>query len=341
MVVAVTSNDWHLNESNLEEISGLIFQKIKLAKKNNTKVLIAIGDIFDSRKSQSEAVLTTFSKILDRILEEEMTIIVIPGNHDKTDYSSQSSFLVPFQHHPAIKLYSESQEFSLGKLKCYSIPFFENNVWLEEFKKIKTPVDVLFTHIAVNGSVNNDNSKVESPINPSLFRKFKQVFLGHYHNEQYPGLNIVHLPSIRQKDFGEDKTKGFTLINEDGTFTIVQSQFKLFEVVELAAEKVDSSVLKSLLEEFQTKDCYLKVKLVGKDNELKSLDINSLKSAGIKVDTKSLTIQQSIDSVDEPQVDLTNKDTILDLFSSFCAERELNFEEGIIILRKIMGNGTN
>ena len=265
--ICVCSNDWHLDESNLGEIPGLISQQIKLAKSWGVEVLVCLGDIFQSRKAQKESVLNCFKSILDEIHRNKMTLFVIPGNHDKTDYKSYSSFLDPFSTHPAIKLITSTTKASFSSMECYFIPFFEEQMWLEEFRKIKDPYNILFSHIAVNGSVNNNRTKVESTITPSLF-KGVNVFLGHYHNYQDVTPNIHHLPSLKQNNFGEDINKGFTVIYDDSSFEIINSEFTLYHTFNI---RVDDPGFKQKMTEYikLTNSCKVKVKISGPRSEIK------------------------------------------------------------------------
>ena len=326
--IAINSNDWHIDESNLGEIPGLISQKIKLAKEKGVKTLICTGDIFQSRKAQKESVLNCFKSILDDIYTNNMILYAIPGNHDKTDYKSFSSFLDPFDTHPALKLMTTTTKVTISNVECYFIPFFEEQIWLQEFKKIPVKYDILFSHIAVNGSVNNNHTKVESSITPGLFKDV-EVFLGHYHNYQDVAVNIHHLPSLKQNNFGENDLKGFTVIYDDCSFEIVKSDFKKYVTYNVNVRDIN---FKKLMQQYseETFNSYIKVKLTGPKSEIKSIDLDSYKFAGIKIDT----IFDELVSKDIVHIDLSNKETILEHFQLFCQERDINYEEGLQYLKK-------
>lgn len=328
--ICVCSNDWHLDESNLGEIPGLISQQIKLAKSWGTKNLVCLGDIFQSRKAQKESVLNCFGAILDLIQQNDMILWVIPGNHDKTDYSSYSSFLDPFSTHPALKLITTTRKVSFGSVECYFIPFFEEQVWLEEFKKVQTPYNILFSHIAVNGSVNNNRTKIESTITPSLF-KGVEVFLGHYHNYQDVTPNIHHLPSLKQNNFGEDVNKGFTVIYDDCSFEIINSEFTLYHTFNI---RVDDPDFKQRMSEYikLTTSCKVKVKISGPRSEIKGVDLDIYKAMGIKIDT----IFDELVVGEIKQIDLSDSNTILDHFQIFCQENDINFNIGCEYLKRVL-----
>lgn len=91
--IAIISTDWHLKPDNCELINNLLQDELELAKDMEVDTHIWLGDIFDSRISQKECVLNTFGNILDSYHNNKQKMFVIPGNHDKTDYTSKIRFL--------------------------------------------------------------------------------------------------------------------------------------------------------------------------------------------------------------------------------------------------------
>lgn len=328
--ILVVSNDWHIDEKTLEVIPGLISQKIALANKLGVKNLVCAGDIFQSRKAQKESVLNCFKAILDEVHANKMMIYVIPGNHDKTDYSSYSSFLDPFSSHPALKLITETTKISFSFVECYFVPFFEEGLWLEEFNKVNEPYNILFSHIAVSGSVNNNRTKVDSTITPKIF-KGKRVLLGHYHNYQDVTPNIHHLPSLQQNNFGEDTNKGFTVVYDDCSFDIVNSDFKKYVTYSIDIRDLEfKQKMNQYLDE--TKDSYIKVKITGPRSEIKGVDLDFYKASGIKIDTifDELIVQGT------EVIDLSDANTVLEHFSLFCQERDIDEITGLNYLNRVL-----
>ena len=332
--IVVISNDWHLAESNLEVIPGLVLQKIELGKKIGVSTLIGLGDFFQERKAQKEIVLNTFKKCLDLIHENGMELIAIPGNHDKTNYSSYSSFLDPFSSHPSLTLIRDCTQVELSGVKCCFIPFFEDSIWLEEFKKVPSTCEVLFSHTAVSGSVNNNKTKVESSITPTLFKKLKQVFLGHYHDPHSPAVNIHHLPSLQQNNFGENKIKGFTVLYENLETETVISDFLSYETIQIDAPLLTTSKIKEIISSFSPEKGFLRLKILGQSNIIKSLDLEEMKRVGIKV----VPIMTDVGTQGEAivKVDYSDSDSLLEVFGTFCKENDLSFEIGVSYIKSVI-----
>ena len=215
--IAVISTDRHLKEENALDLLDLSEQEIALAQKLKVKTVIWLGDIFDSRLSQRQELLNCLTLMIQMYHEAGLQIICIPGNHDKTDYEDDDSFLTAYKYHPGFDLIETPQARVIGGVDFDFVPFYSVDMWLDKFAELDPPPglkSVLCSHTAVQGSINNDGKVVENRIKTKLFNKYGKVLLGHYHNAQQPASNVFHLPSIRQNNFGEDEEKANALIQE-------------------------------------------------------------------------------------------------------------------------------
>lgn len=338
-VVSIISTDWHLQQSNMTTVIDLVLQQIDLAKRYNCDNLICLGDVFDSRVSQREEVLNAFNTILDKIMTEGLTLHCIPGNHDKTNYKSNSSFLNPFKYHPALQLYDKPCIKMIGNCYCTFIPFYDTEPWMYEYenviKSLPTSVgkkQVLFSHIALNGSVNNDGSKVVSSVTPNkLLKTFDKVYLGHYHNVQALTPDVIHVPSIQQNNFGEDPEKGFFLLFDDGDFEFVKSNFKEYYAIKIDADETPKAELMKLISDVP-ENAYVKVEVLGSESKLKSLSEDLFSERGIILKKRRKDLEDNI-RPEKMSFDLS-KSNVKDLFKQFCEEKGYDFEKGFIYLRK-------
>lgn len=338
--LAVVSNDWHISSSNTDVIEEVMSQKIALCSKLNINTVFVLGDIFQSRQSQPLKVLKCFENILDKFHDAGIKVHCIPGNHDKTNYDSADSFLDSYTHHPALELTRSGSILKLGGIKVRMIPFISDELFLKAFAKSKElhPVsknEILMSHIAVTGSVNNDGTKVSGSISPSLFEDFSTVLLGHYHNFHKVSGEIYHLPSVIQKDFGENDNKGFTIIYDDCSFEIVTSDFKRYETVEIDLDKVTHKEFKEKLKEFNTESTNVRIKLVGSNEKIKSIKIDELKMSGFHVKTDQKDISDSIEQIENGKIVEHDSSSLLEEFIAFCEKEEYdNIEIGNNYLKK-------
>ena len=329
--IILISNDWHIKEDNCQQITDLVRQQIITARSYGCEYLACLGDVFNSRKHQSQQVLQTFKNILDEILSNNLKLIVIPGNHDKTVYEYKESFLDPFEYHPALHLIRDYNIVTIEGIEFQFIPFFIEEQWLQYFEDnvnfSKGNIQILCSHIAVTGSRNNDGKKVENVIKPSLFRKFHKVLLGHYHDHQKIGDNIYHLPSIQQNNFGENPNKGFTFVYNDGSIEIINSQFKPFKTVKIDLDTISKNELNALIAENSVfvDSTNIRFSFTGNESKLKSINKESIRSLGIDVKVINKDIEV-VDDFDQITIVRYNNDSILEELNVFCEDNNLDFE---------------
>jgi exonuclease SbcD len=331
--IALFCNDLHLKEDNIEQIKLNIKELIDYSVKNNTNRIFLAGDIFDSRISQRQKVLNSFLDCLDYCREKKKTIIAIPGNHDKTIYESEDSFLDPYKEHPSLRLIKnyEYLETSPG-IYITLIPFFIENVWIEKFKHIQTKIiqgsvkNILLTHMGFEGSMNNDGTKVDNILKRSMFKDFDLVLSGHYHNYQKIGENIHHLPSIYQSNFGEDNNKGFTVLYDDLSFDILKTTFDEFLCIKINLNEFNKTDLPDLLLEYKQIP-NLRFQFIGNDVQLKSIDKEELISKGI--DVKFTDVSVELNNTEHIQnIKKMSTSDVLKEFEEFCTVEGISVEEG-------------
>lgn len=333
--LAIISTDWHIKADNKESILSIAEQEIQLAQNCGVNTIMWLGDMFDSRTSQSQELLTFMDSILNMYYLAGLTVHCIPGNHDKTDYGDDKSFLTVFKYHPNFHLHEELDMFVLGQYKFWLMPFYRQNVYLEKFEMC-TPLGqcVLFSHTAIQGSINNDGSKVESSIKASLFKGFEKVFLGHYHNRQQPAKNIFHLPSVQQNNFGEDEDKGFTVLYDDLSFELVKSVFKPYKEIVVDARTITSEELVELSKS-SIDGVNLRLTFTGDKQAMKKIDRKKFTAAGISVQVKYDDV--NVDEVDEHQNIIAMTGTsIAEKFEEFCKEKGYDYIKGYELLKEIM-----
>lgn len=334
--LAIISTDWHIKTDNKESILSIVEQEIALAQERGVGTILWLGDVFDSRTSQSQELLTLVDSILNMYHLAGLTVHCIPGNHDKTDYGDDRSFLTVFKYHPNFHLHEEPDVVYFGAVKFWFMPFYRQDVYLEKFQQCM-PLGqcVLFSHTAIQGSINNDGSKVESSINASLFKGFEKVFLGHYHNRQQPAKNIFHLPSVQQNNFGEDEDKGFTVLYDDLSFESVKSVFKPYREIVVDARTVTSEELAELSKS-SIDGVNLRLTFIGDQQAVKKIDRKKFSAVGINVQVK-------YDDIDVEDTDESHGITVLDgssiseLFENFCKEKGYDYAKGYKLLKEIMG----
>lgn len=339
--IAIISTDWHLNDNNAVQLLDIADEEVALAKKLGVNRIVWLGDMFDSRMSQRQDLLNCFDAIIGAHTRQGLSIHCIPGNHDKTNYRDDESFLTPYRYHPDFHLYEQEEGVLLGNVAAYFVPFYQQDVWVKHFKNIRDiargDASILFSHTAIEGSINNDGSVVESSIKASMFKDFDRVFLGHYHNAQQPAKSVFHLPSVCQNNFGEDTDKGFTVLYDDLSFELVKATFKPYLTAKFPADTFTRDLVNHLVGEAKSGDMHLRVVITGDQQAVKGVDRKTLQAAGISVKVKYDDVEVTEPEQRTETVKELSGTDIKEKFVKFCEANSYSVEEGLSLLNETMG----
>jgi len=335
-ILAILLTDTHLQESTIQK-NWLIFrQTVDFCKSHNISTIYHLGDIFQSRKSQSQLVLNTFKDILDYLKSAEIILVCIPSNHDKTDYASERSFLDSYEYHPAFTLISLYYNFEIKDgVVIHFLPFFDNHKYIDLMSGVEstfdnTKVNILFTHIGITGSVMNNGVKVEG-ISQSLFDRWDLTLVGHYHDPQVLPNNIYYIGSSLQTNFGEYPEKGLTILYDDLSLETVELEYPRFRKLEVDVTKLTTSEIELLKQEKDSTNDSYKVILCGKEKDVKSFNKQLLLNVGIAVENKIDQIEiQEI----QQQVKAYTPTSLIESFEEFCKRDGLDLDQGKEFLMK-------
>lgn len=333
--IAIQINDIHLKKENIDTVKDISNQLISTCKELNVSNVIIAGDVFDSRTSQRLEVLNAFLYILDNFQIHNIHCYVIAGNHDKTRYDSEDSFLDAFCYHPAMTLFRNYNVKEIGGVNFHFMPFFEEKMYLDIYNTNNTKEgkkeakNALITHIAITGSRNNDGTLVESSLNVELFQDFNKVFSGHYHDYQVIKDKFIHCPSPYQANYGEDEKKGFTVIYDDLSYEIKVAEFKRFKKVKINIDDTNKKELDELLKQYSKSEDNIRFEIVGSESKVKALQKDRFVAAGIDVKTKVKEINDSLIYAESEEIVSYDTSSIKEAFKEFCEDNELNYEEGL------------
>ena len=216
--------DWHLGKvvyqrSMIEDQRFILNQLLEYMKKEEIKILVIAGDIYDRSIPPAEAI-NCLNEFLDKAINVyKMTVLIISGNHDSSDRLEFASGIMGKQGlHIIGNLDREMKKIVLedehGPVNFYLLPFFKPSVikYDMEVSEIQGFDDamqyylsiqdidinqrnVLITHQFVSGSSDLIQSESEMPlsvggtsqIGVEHFDMFDYVALGHLHAPQAIG----------------------------------------------------------------------------------------------------------------------------------------------------------
>ena len=335
--IAIIFNDAHLKTGNESDVIHSVKHMLKYAKKNEITNLIFAGDLFDSRSFQRQSVLQAFDEILDLVNKAGCTLYIFPGNHDKTVYASYDSFLDVYRHYPNVVFNRELSVIELEGIKITLLPFFSDDMLIPMLEEAEG-TDVLISHFEMAGSTHLGKVSNKSTINKKLLSKWTKTYLGHYHNHHEITKDIVHLPSLRQSNFGEDDNKGFAVLYEDLSYKLIGGDFKRFKKVTIDINKTTSKQIKELITTYKNSSDTIRFEFVGDESKLKALDKSQFNDTGIDVKVKYDVKYDYTDiNIELPSVvEHYGEDQVRDAFKVFCDDKGYDYQEGVVLLNEFL-----
>lgn len=286
--VALLMTDTHLKDGNMPLIKSIFEQAVETCKKYNIKRIFHLGDWFTERSKQSlECLMAMSDTIIDMVVDNDIALFGIIGNHDKTDQTDTKGYISLYKH--KFKLFEDESVVKIGDILYCFLSFFEDEEYLIRLANLIVAIErrdpnnnmkhVLFTHQSINGVRNNDGSVVSKDIETEFFANFDKVFVGHYHDEQE--FDIFHyIGSTHQANFGENNRKGFKILYDDLSTKHIQAKFP--EYIHLKIP-VDSEEIADVIEEFGNTDNNVRVTLIGDKDTAQTVKKELFKNTGIEV----------------------------------------------------------
>ena len=334
-LLALIFNDVHLRPGNEQEIINSVRHMINYAEEKACENIIFAGDLFDSRAFQRQSVLLAFDTILDMFINAGITLHMFPGNHDKTIYKSFDSFLDIYRYHPNIKFNRAVKDIVIDGISITLLPFFSDEMIVPMIEEHKGG-DVLISHFEMNGSTHLGRVSEGKAINRTMLKKWKKTYLGHYHNTHEINEDIIHMPSFRQSNFGEDNNKGFTALYDDLSYEVIKGVFTEFKKVLVNINDICIKELKELIKAHKNADAVVRFEITGEESKLKALDKSIFKDTGIDVKIK-YDAKYDFDEVESPIViQKYDEEQVTTSFKSFCEEKGYDMKEGMKYLEEFL-----
>lgn len=340
--IALLLTDTHLKTDNVGLVSAIWEQAVIKCDELGIKIIYFLADFFTTRNAQPLDVLEEGLTIVKEVQEAGIHLIGFPGNHDKVDLNSEKSYLDMYAAY--MQLVTGYYESISTEMAIYFIPYFKEDGKYKDYlqhailqakrHKTKSKKHILLTHIAVNGVMNNDGTKVENNLKASDFKVFDSVFVGHYHNQSKIGNNIYYIGSAYQANYGEDSNKGFTILYSDGSHEFIKSEFP--EYIKLTVDISDEKKIKEVLKKHSNSQDNVRIVFEGDDTQLHNLNKAKFNSVGIDVKFNKEIPRQDLAAVIESNVTF-DRSNIDKAFKEFCKQNgfEKDIKVGLNYLNKL------
>jgi len=230
--------------SRLEDAMAAFVQMCSYARTNDIKLIVFCGDLFHVPK---KIYIDVYSSVFSLIAKyDDLTFIMIPGNHDQVDEGGHIHSLLPFQYLSNVIVLNESFT-SFSDCLFWGVPYSESveltrerlgyaKHWAEVEAPVKAKKYLLFHHSVDGAMVGPADYRLKSDLKKEdLNVPFDYIFAGHYHIHQHIGgmPNAVYVGSLLQHDLGDrGHSKGFLVFDSDAnTFERVRTSAPEFVVI--------------------------------------------------------------------------------------------------------------
>ena len=205
-------------------------------EKHNIKTVIDLGDTFDNRKGID---FNVWNRVRQHYFQrlENMGVFVhmILGNHcvyykNTNEINSPELLLKDFSN---IEIYSRPETVMIDGAKILMMPWINSSNYEETMKWITdTNAEIAMGHLELSGFEVTPGNKQEHGMDPSIFKKFKQVFSGHYHHKSSRG-NITYLGNPYQMFWNDYKDeRGFHLYEpKTNKLQRVKNPYEIFQKI--------------------------------------------------------------------------------------------------------------
>jgi len=152
-------------------------------EKNKIKTVIDLGDTFDNRKGIDFNVWNRIRNYyFDRLRDSGIFVHMILGNHC-TYYKNTNEINSPellLKEYDNIEIYSQPETVMIDGAKILMLPWINSSNYDDTLRHLNdTSAEIAMGHLELQGFEVTPGNKQEHGMDPSIFKKFKQVFSGH------------------------------------------------------------------------------------------------------------------------------------------------------------------
>lgn len=339
------------SEERLRDCLDCLVWVFETAKKNNIKNILFGGDFFHDRSKIESLVLHETFAILKKYLDGSVNFYVLLGNHDlwyfeKTSISSASA-LSAF---PNVHIIDKPEQIIIDNVSWHFVPFTHDPIDdINNLEKYNPHNSFLLGHLAVDGAkLNSKGSTADveiehdgemTKVSSNIFKNYKHVFLGHYHNAQMISSNAEYIGSPLQLSFGElEDTKNIIILEvmEDdyitnyvtNTFSPQHFEGTIDNLMNLDPEILKKSFVSILVDE-EEKD--------GIEKNIKLLEDKGVKSIKIKKNISEKNQEIELAQMEIAKDILSQSDIMVRKFvevSTIDLDKNLLVEYGLDIISK-------
>lgn len=315
---------------------------VERMRERETKTLFILGDVFHNRKEVSTIAIETAKKFFDVLRENDITVEVIPGNHDcYYDANTNATSLALLSGWSNVHVHYAPYEYAFNGdfEKILLVPWgaelssFRSN----GYKAVMGHFEIVSFNMTISQVCENGLSSDD------LFRLAPLVFSGHFHlrcDRKYAnGKRIVYVGSPYELDWGDyGSTKGIYFYDPDrNSVNFVENTFSPRHVrLQYDPSMVnDAGRMAEFKEQLKSVGGNI-VKLVSDDSaNLKQKDLQKIIEVVTRLSPGEFTCDlKSVNEDERIEVEISNsldpKDALMSYVDAKCGDRSAEIK-GILL----------
>lgn len=242
---SIILNDTHAGARNSSEIfinyQGRFYTEVLFPymRANNITHILHGGDYYEHRKFINfKALQANNEHFLDKLVEYNFTMDVIPGNHDvyyksTNKLCSLQPLMAKYIDSGHVTIHMEPAHLELGSKKVALIPWITHDNYGPIMNFVnKSDADMVLGHFEFSGFELYPGTIAQHGMDPSLFNGFDLVLSGHYHTKSEKG-NVKYLGAQMEFTWGDANDPKFFHVydHETGELEEVHNPLTLFQKV--------------------------------------------------------------------------------------------------------------
>jgi DNA repair exonuclease SbcCD nuclease subunit len=328
----------------LEDCLKVLDWVFETAEKRKIKSILFGGDLFHDRQKIDVYTYQKTFEILQKWLKKDIFhLYLVLGNHDLwfNDQTSISS-VTPLSSLPNVKVIDKPLRLNIEESLWDMIPFTHDPISaITKLDSQDGDPEYALGHLAIDGAILHGSSIADVAIehdgemvkiSPNLFKKYKHVYLGHYHCSQVLEPNVEYIGSPLELSFGEAfQEKHIIILNcKSGKKEYITNDFSPKHLVispeDIEKYDLDKNFVRVVVDDISATDLLDMRKDISKDKNLGSLEIRQQKR---KID---------IDSIDNAKAIIFKEDEMItqyvDIVGTGDLDRDKLIQIGKIICEK-------
>ena len=292
--------------------------------KHNIKRILHLGDYFDHRKYVNyKALKRNRTMFLDKLVEHDIHMDIIPGNHDCFYRSTNSlcSLVEILKYCPNnVDVHMEPVVLDYDGLKIGLIPWINEENNEESMKFIQTcSAPIIGAHLGLSGfEMMKGSPAATHGMDAQIFSRFEMVMSGHYHTKSSKG-NIKYLGVAFEQTWADCNDPKFFHVLDTSTRVLTPIRNNLFIFHRLI---YDDTTINNTVEELSKLDlsyikgCFVKVIVASKKDPYifdKYID-KVIAAAPFDYKVVESLKDYTSENVDDEAISMANTNTLLNSY---------------------------